>query len=89
MEGYTREVLIYDTYDFGFDINSTSHIEIIWSQLKATIKNIYYIISHRNFLGYLREAEQKVKNKNKHLIEKINDFFNCWAFIYQMDHEDF
>ena len=69
MEGYTREVHIHSTHDFCFGINSTSHIENLWSQLKATIKNIYYIIPHINLFGYLRETEWKDKNKN--LIEKL------------------
>lgn len=43
MNGYSREVHIHGASDFGFGINSTSHIESIQSQLKATIKQIYYI----------------------------------------------
>ncbi len=38
MNGYSREVHIHGASDFGFGINSTFHIESIWSQLKATIK---------------------------------------------------
>ena len=89
LQGYTREVHIHGAADFGYGINSTSHIESIWSQLKAVIKSIYYIIPHQNFLFYLRDAEWRIKNKTKNLEEKIKEFFACWTLTYNMDPSDF
>ena len=70
-------------------MTSTSHIESIWSQLKSILKNIYYIIPHQNFILYLREAEWRVKNKNKTLDEKIASFFAAWELVYNMKPENF
>ena len=89
LPGYTREVHIHGASDFGYGVNSTSHVESIWSQLKAIIKSIYYIIPHKNFLFYLREAEWRIKNKRRTLDEKIKEFFACWAAVYEMDESDF
>ena len=86
MNGYSREVHIHGASDFGLGINSTSHIESICSQLKATIKQIYYIIPHENFILYLREAEWRIKNKTKNLVEKIDEFFACWNLISEMSY---
>ena len=88
-QGYTREVHIHGASDFGFGVNSTSHIESIWSQLKSVIKNIYYIIPHQNFLLYLREAEWRIKNKSKSLGEKIKEFFDCWSVVYDIPDSDY
>ena len=63
MDGYVREVHIHDASDLGFGINSMSHIESICSHLKA-IKEIYYIITHQNFMLYLNEVEWRIKNKS-------------------------
>ena len=89
LQGYIREVHIHEASDFGYGVNSTSHIESIWSQLKSVIKNIYYIIPHQNFLLYLRETEWRIKNKDKNLEGKIKEFFSCWTLVYDMDTSDF
>ena len=85
MIGYQRELHIHGSSDFRYGVNSTSHIESLWSQLKATIKNIYYIIPHQNFIYYLREAEWRIKNKAKTIEEKISEFFKCWSVINEME----
>ena len=89
IEGYTRDMHIHGGGDFGLGLTSTSHIESIWSQLKSILKNIYYIIPHQNFILYLREAEWRVKNKNKTLDEKIASFFAAWELVYNMEPENF
>ena len=43
--------------DFWLGLDSTSHIESMWNQLKYYIKSIYYIIPSEDFILYLREAE--------------------------------
>ena len=85
MVGYQREIHIHGSSDFGYSVNSTSHIESLWSQLKAIIKNIYCIILHQNFIYYLREAEWRIKNKAKTIEEKISEFFKCWSVINEME----
>jgi hypothetical protein len=89
MEGYSRSVHIHGGGDFGIGITSTSHIESIWSQLKSILKKIYYVIPSKNFFYFLKEAEWRVKNKNKHLDNKISEFFDNWKFISDFDNNDF
>ena len=48
---YSRDVHIHGGGDFGLGVNSTSHIESIWSQMKAILKHIYYIIFYPAFKG--------------------------------------
>ena len=55
--GYIRYRHIHGQHDFGFGIESTSHVETIWAQLKMEIKTIYKTIPGFNFLYYLKEAE--------------------------------
>ena len=47
--GYNHIKHIHGHRDFGYGIESTSHVESIWSQLKAEIKSIYYFIPLHNF----------------------------------------
>ena len=50
--GYRRYSHIHGHNDFGHGIQSTSHIESIWSQLKSQIKTIYKAIPSLNFLYF-------------------------------------
>ena len=75
--------------DFGLGLNSTSHIESIWSQLKAIIKKIYYVIPKKNLLYFIREGEWRIKNKNKTLAEKIDEFFQDYYLISYTADSDF
>ena len=49
-------VHIYEDGDFGLGLNSTSHIDSIWSQLKSILKYICYVIPHQIFDLFLSEA---------------------------------
>ena len=83
--GYIREMHINEAGDFGLGSSSTSHIESLWSQLKALLKNLYYIIPHKNFILYLREAEWRIKNKDKNINAKIKEFFDYYYTISDME----
>ena len=50
--------------DFGFGQESTSHIESLWYQLKAKIKEIYHLIPTKNLMHFVKEAEYRIKIKN-------------------------
>ena len=56
-ENYTHRVRKRAKGDFGNGLESMSHIESIWGNLKSIIKNIYYSIPSNNFILFLREAE--------------------------------
>lgn len=57
--------------DFGFGIQSTSHIVSIWNTIKSKIKGVYNIIPNKNIIRFIREAEfkfkliKKTRGKNK------------------------
>ena len=88
VDGYSRDMHFHGGGDFGLGVISTSHIKSIWSQLKAILKPTYYNIPHQNFIPYLREWECRVKNKEKNLNQKINEFFENWNLIYDMPSEN-
>ena len=56
-------------------------IESLLNALKCKIKQIYRIISSKNFVSYLREAEWKYLNKDKSYEGKIKEFFSCFKFL--------
>ena len=86
---YHHDIHLHGGGDFGYGLNSTFHIESIWGQIKACIKNIYYIIPNQNILLLLCEPEFRIKNKNKNLESKIKEFFDCFDVIFGMSDEDF
>ena len=88
-DDYCHDRHVHGGGDFEYGLNSTSHIESIWEQLKACIKNIYYIIPNLNILLFLREAEFRIKNNNKNLEINIKQFFDCFDLVFGMNDEDF
>ena len=65
--------------NFGTGFQRTSHIESVWGHLKSIIKNIYYSITNRSFILFLREAEFRRSmtkfysdNKWQEFIEVLN-----------------
>ncbi len=41
--GYIHRKHIHDSHDFGYGMESTSHIESLWFHLKLLIKKIYIL----------------------------------------------
>ena len=85
--GYTRFEHIHGRNDFGHGIESTSHVESIWGQLKNAIKSTYYIIPNLNFLYYLREEEWKLKVKNLSFQDKLNDFMEMYCLLKNIEND--
>ena len=54
--GYRHSIHIHGRNDFGIGLDSTSHIESIWGNLKQEIKRVYITIRSNNFLYFLRES---------------------------------
>ena len=73
--GYTRYTHIHGRFDFGHGLQSTNHMESIWSQVKAEITSCYKMIPSTNLLYFIREAEWKIKSKSLNYQEKLEDFF--------------
>jgi len=79
--GYTHFTHNHRGGDFWIGIQSTSHIEFIWSILKHKIKSTYNIIPSKRIIHFLREAEYKSKIRNKSIDEKLINFFECWELL--------
>ena len=79
--GYSHEVHDHGAGDFGEGLHTTSQIESLWNELKSKIKNTYHIIPSNYFIHFLREAEWKIKNKNKSYKLLIKEFFDCFKYI--------
>ena len=89
MAEYTHNKDIHGGGDFGYALNSTSHIESIWGQLKSCLKNIHYVIPNQNIYLFVKEAEWRIKNRNKNIDAKIKVFFDDFNVISGMDFDDF
>ena len=79
--GYIRYKHIHGGGDFGYGVQSTSHIESIWNSIKTKIKSTYGVIPKKNLIKFIREAEYKFINRMKTFNEKIVDFFQCFSFL--------
>ena len=75
--GYTSIKHIYVEGDFGFSVESTSHIESIWSQIKSSIKEKYHLYPYQVFMQFVREIEFKIKIRYLSNEDKIKKFFEC------------
>jgi len=65
--GYTRHKYLHVGGDFGIGIESKSHIESKWGQIKSKIKEIYHIIPPKQFILFVN----LLKNANIKLSLKI------------------
>ena len=60
---YSHSIHNHSHGDFGKGLDSTAHIEQLWSQLKQIIKQIYYIIPLEKYFLFIREAEFSINIK--------------------------
>ena len=67
--------------DFGENIDSTSHIEQLWHNLKFYIKKIYYLIQSNNFLLFLREAEWRRNQKKFDYKDPFESFEETLKYV--------
>lgn len=83
--GVILEVDMRMKEDFELGIESTSHIESIWSQINGEIKEIYYIIPAKKFFLFVREVEYKIKTLKLNNTQKISNFFSCFKTVENVD----
>ena len=83
--GYTRIPHIHGGGDFGFALESTSHIESIWSQIKSKIKESYHLYPHKVFLYFVREIEFKIMIMDLAYNDKIKKFFDIYDISKSVD----
>lgn len=77
--GYNRIIHIHGHHDFGYEEESTSHVESVWADLKQKLKSIYIAVKPNIFIYFAKEEEWRKKIFNKSNNEKLNtlmDIFN-------------
>ena len=79
--GYIHSMHNHAAGNFGYGLDSTSHIEALWNQLKYLIKNIYYIIPSEDFVLYLREAEFRRSINELNNINKWNKLIDIFNYV--------
>ena len=79
--GYRHYEHIHSHNDFGRGLESTSHIEGVWAQLKSEIKSTYKMIPSFNLLFFIKEAEWKIETRNLTFNEKLDDFFSMFNLV--------
>ena len=93
----THELHNHGAGDFWFSTHSTSHIEVLWAELKKEFNKIYGLIPMKNFIYFLREVEfrvivkkmgdEKKMNTFKQLVKKVYDICN-FKFMSKNDLEN-
>ena len=86
---YDHITHIHGGGDFGFWIQSTSHIESLWAFIKAKIKSAYKDIPNVNLMKFLKEVEFKYCLKNKSYKERIVALFESFKLIQNISDVDF
>ena len=59
LSGYHHYSHIHGDGDFGIGVQSKSHIEAIWAQIKSKIKENYHINSPKNLFFLLEKLSLK------------------------------
>ena len=80
---------IHSAGSFEAGILSTSHIEFIWAQIKAKIKETYHSIPNKYIIHYIKEAEFKISLKNKNAEDKSKEFFDIYEFLQNVSDVEF
>ena len=86
--GYIHSKHNHGHSDFGLGLESTSHFEGLWVQLKNNIRNIYYVIPEDNFLLFLRESEFRRNINNFDSNKKWFELLSIINYINNRDVED-
>ena len=50
---------------------------------------MYYVIPNKHFLQFVREAEYRLKIRDKSQLEKVKDFFECYELILNVPDVEF
>jgi len=86
--GYSHIKHVHGHRDFGFGIQSTSHVESIWEQIKSKIKESYHIIPPNNSMLFVREIKYKIKTKDMDSDQKIKKFFEIYETTNNVEDKD-
>ena len=65
---------------FGLGTQTTAHIEGLSSILKGKIKSAYNVISTKNIIHFIHEAELKLKIEKKIILIYLRNFSLLWLY---------
>lgn len=71
--------------DFGYGLDSTSHTESLWANIKSLIKSIYNVIPSENIKLFLKEGEFRrtvKKFKNGAFIKEFEEILLYISNVY-------
>ena len=88
---YLHRAYNHSKFEFGRGIESSSHIEGLWGNLKTLIKGIYHQIPVANLNLFLKEAEFKFKLRGKTYKEKMQflaKILNENSLVYKAETAD-
>ena len=68
----------------GEGLDSTSHIEHFWYNLKYNITSIYNIIPSENFVVYLKKSEFRRNTKKFSKANILAEFETICAYVYNV-----
>lgn len=83
--GYIHSTHNHAAGDFGLGLDSTSHIESVWNQLKYYIKSLYNIIPSEDFILYLGEAEFRRNINSLENDKKLSELFSILNYIRDIE----
>ena len=78
---YNHIVHSHADSDFGYGLESISHIESLWANLKYLIKRMYNMIPSSNFYGFLKESEFRHNISNLNNMSKMDAIFDIFNYI--------
>ena len=87
--GFILLTHIHSRNAFGEGIQSTSHVESLWEQIKNEIKCTYKIVPSTNLLYFIKEEEWKIKTKSLNYGDKLDDFFVMYNLVNILNEEVF
>jgi transposase-like protein len=82
--GYEHSVHNHGHGNFGEGMDSTSHIEQLWHNIKQNITSIYKIIPSENFVLYLKESEFRRNTKKFSKVNVLTEFESICAYVYNV-----
>ena len=82
---YSHSTHWQDHDDFGYGLDSTSHIESIQGNLQITKKMLYYSIPNNNSILFLRESEFRRDISGLSNNDKWIEFKNVLNYINDID----
>lgn len=78
---------IQSMHNHGHGLDSTIHIESLWS-IEKLIKNTYNIIPHEDFILFLKESEFRRNTTHLRSQEKWNEFLEIIKYIDNRDSDE-